>query len=188
MTTTPEQLAAKFERLGRDLTTRIPAAGLASSAAIAAAALRAGADRGAPPGGSQIKIKSPRGRGVDASITIIGYGFAVLTEYGSYKHPDGWAIYPRGLTKSGSISAAKARSRGKSLRGVDRKALAASRRLGYSKIMLGGGPGSDFAAAYVTDHPPIHAKPYQHAAAAASSPAAGRAYDKIVLGSLASIF
>lgn len=178
---TPAQLGAKFDRLAADIGTRIPKAGLSASAALVAAALRSGADRGAPRGGSQIRVKPPRGEGADASIAVVGFGFAVLTEFGSYKHPQGWAIAPRGSTPG------KARSRGKSLRGIDRKALAAARRFGYARSILGD-PSTGFAAAYVTHHPPIGAKPYQQAAAASTAPAAGAAYDKAVLSSMVSIF
>lgn len=179
MATSPQELSRKFDRLAADLTFKIPKQGLTASAAIVLAAAKAGANRGAPPGGGQIKMKVGS-RGGQPSAVVFGYGFAVLTEYGSYKKPSGWAIYPR---KAGK---AQARSRAGNTRGLDRKALAAARRLGYAKVILG--DGSDFAAAYVTNHPPIKAKPYQQAAAAGTAPKAAAVYDRAVIASLASIF
>lgn len=184
--TTPDQLAAKFERLSRDLSGKIPQAGLDAGAALAVAALRtASAVTVVPVPSNQFGVKRARNSPGGGYAVAVGWGFAVLGEYGSYHKPGGWLEAPKGQTKTGNIRAARSKA-GSSLRGIERKALAQSRRLGYSKIMLGD-KATGFAAAYV-NHTPFKATPYKEAAAAAVSAPVAAIYDRVLVGSLASIF
>lgn len=48
----------------------------------------------------QVKIKGPTQRGPKAWATIAGGGLAVISEWGSYRNPNGWMIYPRAYTKA----------------------------------------------------------------------------------------
>lgn len=89
-----------------------------------------------------------------ADATIRGRGFAVLDEFGSYKSPKGYAIAPKKFGKRQTNSKRAS---------FETRARSAARSLGYSRVMLGN-PATGFAAAYVTNHPPIKAHPYVGAA------------------------
>ena len=83
---------------------------------------------------SQFKVKHNTRAG---TARIVGWGFAVLDEYGSFKKPHGYAIEPS--------------------YGVGRG------QYGKSRQILGN-KSRGFAAAYVDRHPPIKAHPFEHVA------------------------
>lgn len=97
----------------------------------------------------QFSLRLPKKANGYASQAIVGKGFAVLDEYGSYKKPGGWDIDPgfafnaaKGTAKQGRVLA----------------------------------DGKGFFAAYV-HHPPLKAHPFVGKAEAALQVIANHAYD-----------
>ncbi len=147
----------------------------ASKGLMSAASASSGGVRAAP---SEFHLKKPKKSGASANAAIVGAGFAVLDEFGSYKHPHGFPINPK---KSG-----KRQQRAKRA-SFDTRARAAARALGYQKSVLSSGPGG-FVAAYVTNHPPIKAHPYVAKAEVGIGKLMEEGYDKATLAIIAKAF
>lgn len=158
-TFTPRQFVSACKEADA-LTTKLPAPVLAGLGEIAIGALTGAS---AASGGVKAKdfhFKKPRGGAGQASAVVVGSGFAVLDEYGSYKKPNGYDIEPQyGI--------------GRGIYGTNRAILGNKRK--------------GFAAAYV-HHPAIKAHPYVSKAEVVIGQAADKAFDTAVLGALLKAF
>lgn len=109
---------------------------------------------GIKPGEHSFYLRRPTKRNGYASVSLVGRGFAILDEYGSYKKPQGYEIDPGGYVGLGSNGKA-------------------------NKLVLAGKPSGNWSgfAAYV-HHPAQKAHPYLAEATVAIGKLADSAYDR----------
>lgn len=142
-------------------TQKLPAPVLAGLGETAIAALTAASAASGGVKATDFHYRKPRSGQGQASAAIVGSGFAVLDEFGSYKKPRGYEIEPQyGI--------------GRGIYGKNR-AILGNKRTG-------------FAAAYVTKHPPIKAHPYVAKAEVVIAQAADKAFDAAMVGVLLKAF
>lgn len=121
--------------------------------------------------GSAVLVRKPTGYGGRAATAVVGRGFAVLAEHGTWRHPHGFPIYPKAMTinrkdKGIILREAEGAFTYKSARAARaaagrRKKLAAERSL--KQVLAVGknkGSGQIRFARYVRRHPPLRPMPY----------------------------
>mgnify|MGYP003658225459 CR=1 FL=1 len=121
--------------------------------------------------GSAVLVRKPTAYSGRAATAVVGRGFAVLAEHGSWRHPHGFPIYPKAMTVNrrdkgiilkdaagaksyASVRAAKiaASKRGKMIADRNLKQVLA---IGKNK-----GSGQVRFARYVRRHPALRPMPY----------------------------
>lgn len=192
-TFTPKGFAHATEKMANLAAGDIPHATLRNTGekvrGIAAAASASSGGVKAPP--TQFKFKPPKTTSEGTwQARVVGFGFAVLDEFGSYKKPRGYTEAPRkggyGQTGLGRSLKENAKGRRVSAATQERRGVAAARYFGYSKVMLGD-KATGFAAAYV-HHPPIKAHPFQAGVVAAAGPVLEVEMSKQVVKDIAKAF
>lgn len=152
---TVAQFAGKLEDLAQVADTRLTKLTLEKTGkkAIAVMVAASASSGGVRAPASQFKVKGPsQGKGY-SSAAVVGWGFAVLDEAGSYNKPHGYTEAPKKAGKR-QINPRNKRAAAN----YEARARAAARAFGYSKAILGN-KATGFAAAYV-NHPPQKAHPF----------------------------
>lgn len=121
--------------------------------------------------GSAVLVRKPTDYGGRAATAVVGRGFAVLAEHGTWRHPYGFPIYPKAMTinrrdkgiilREAEGAFAYKSARAAKIAAGKRKRLASERSM--KQVLAIGknkGSGSIRFARYVRRHPPLRPMPY----------------------------